>query len=909
MSGDILKEFLVAIGFKADTASLKRAEQAIGALTKATVAIGAAIVGTAAIVEAGVSKMSEQMEELYYAARRAGSTVDEIQAVSYAFGQIGLSAQEAKGTLAGLFSQLTFNPGTEGFLHSLHIQTRQANGELRDTSDVLDDFVEKAKTMPPALAAQYASMLGISQQTLLALEQAPKKLSDLRKEFRQAEAEAGIDGQALGEASKDFQNNLLTLGMHVNLMWERVEKVLLPIAMRLVRWADEAVQWFNRLDGKTDGLLTTIALLAAGIGAAVTSFFAIIAAAKALSVVWEALNISFAITPIGMIITGIVALAAAIAFLVKDFLDWKSGADSLIPWDKWKPEIDALMGALSEVGDAFGELWQAIQPIVSEIIAILDEVAGAVMELGAAVWKYLGPAITQQIRDGLGILVDVLKILGDGISIVADILTGKWGKAWEKARDIATHVLDAIKHAISGLTALWPDWMREALGLGPVGNDVSGQTTEPIPPPDDHQHADEKDHSPPPRRTAPAARSSGGGGGSDGGRSGSQAPSRSGGGGGAGRSSDSGSSGGILGGLRSFFGGLMGSSPKGGGEGGGAGAAEGGGARGQRRGGGRSQEALPDVPADAELGALSRHFESRGDAGAIGWDSTGGESYGQYQIASKTGTMKNFLNYLAKNHPEMSKPLEAAGGIQGAEAGTAQFKEAFKQLAKQNPEGFAGAQHDFIKSTHYDPLVRKLQKEGLDVTGRSKALQDVIWSTAVAHGGGTNVVEKALGRMGKTTAGAGSVSDEELIKAIYAERKTRYGSSTERVQAAVQNRYNSEQTMALRELANGGAAAAGNPQAGVVPPPQSINPAAARDALAPAAQASAALTSNASAPLGQGPDQSTTNNQSQKTVTVNAPTTITVSGAQDPQATGRAVAQNLDSVHSSIIRNAQGAAT
>ncbi len=86
-----------------------------------------------------------------------------------------------------------------------------------------------------------------------------------------------------------------------------------------------------------------------------------------------------------------------------------------------------------------------------------------------------------------------------------------------------------------------------------------------------------------------------------------------------------------------------------------------------------------------------------------------------------------------------------------------------------------------------------------------------------------------------------------------------------------------------------------------------LNPAAARDALAPAAASSASLQQGAAAPIGQSPAGGNTTTTTQ--VAYNATTTVNVNGSQDPKATGQAVADNLGSVHQSNIRNLQGAAT
>jgi len=54
-------------------------------------------------------------------------------------------------------------------------------------------------------------------------------------------------------------------------------------------------------------------------------------------------------------------------------------------------------------------------------------------------------------------------------------------------------------------------------------------------------------------------------------------------------------------------------------------------------------------------------------------------------------------------------------------------------------------EHRYIKETHYDKLVARLAKDvKLVADQRSRALQDVLWSTAVQHGPGTPLVEAAL---------------------------------------------------------------------------------------------------------------------------------------------------------------------
>jgi hypothetical protein len=214
-------------------------------------------------------------------------------------------------------------------------------------------------------------------------------------------------------------------------------------------------------------------------------------------------------------------------------------------------------------------------------------------------------------------------------------------------------------------------------------------------------------------------------------------------------------------------------------------------------------------PKAGKIGALSAHYESgnRGSA-AIGYDNTGGWSYGKYQIETKRGTMKDFLKYAETKAPAASQKLVEAGGYEGALAGQETFKTAWIGLAAN--ADFTDLQHNFIAARNYEPLAASVKFDcGLDVSSRSAALRDVIWSVAVQHGPGTQLISRAL----KDKAPAG-MTDGQIIDAIYDERSgTKHDShghtvlkyftkSTPNVQKEVLARYQQERYCAKQMLAS-----------------------------------------------------------------------------------------------------------
>jgi murein DD-endopeptidase MepM/ murein hydrolase activator NlpD len=211
--------------------------------------------------------------------------------------------------------------------------------------------------------------------------------------------------------------------------------------------------------------------------------------------------------------------------------------------------------------------------------------------------------------------------------------------------------------------------------------------------------------------------------------------------------------------------------------------------------------ALGRALADA-LGELSAKYETGGRGPGVvstGSGDPGGVSYGSYQMATKMGTVARFVGQAG---------FPWATDFQGLAPGTAPFTACWKRIAANETASFQSAQHAFIKKSHYDLLVAKiLADDGLDVNTRSRALQDVVWSTAVQHGGATTMVHKALANV--TAKPADADFDKQLISAIYAERGRKkadgnlayFSKSSPSVQAGVAKRFKNEEQDALAMLA------------------------------------------------------------------------------------------------------------
>jgi len=203
-----------------------------------------------------------------------------------------------------------------------------------------------------------------------------------------------------------------------------------------------------------------------------------------------------------------------------------------------------------------------------------------------------------------------------------------------------------------------------------------------------------------------------------------------------------------------------------------------------------------------EIGALSAHFESgEKGPGMIGYDDIGGTSYGTYQISSRAGTMKLFVDYLSERAPDLASKLKAAGPSNtGSCSGT--MPEVWKKMAVADPVRFEKLQYDFIENSHYLPAVQEISdRTGLDISKAPRAVREVLWSTAVQHGprNAAKIFTKAIKRAQYTNDGAKMA---QLIGSVYDMRAGQFGSSGSDVKAAVLSRFKEEGRIALAMLSN-----------------------------------------------------------------------------------------------------------
>lgn len=248
-----LKEFLVALGFKVDKNGLKNFTDAVTKTTTRVVELGAAVQLAATAVALAVTKIADEFEDLYYMSQRVNSSAENIKAFSFAMSQLGSSSEEARGALEGVASFIRSNPSGENFLRGLIGETRDVNGNLLDTENYLERLGAKFKTETFAVAKLQASMLGISENALIALMRGP---SVFVKQYYAYADKIGVNLKDMTEKGHDFMVELRNDFAELSLVLYKIAGPLFP---KITAWLERLRDKLgDNADVLTDRLLPVL---------------------------------------------------------------------------------------------------------------------------------------------------------------------------------------------------------------------------------------------------------------------------------------------------------------------------------------------------------------------------------------------------------------------------------------------------------------------------------------------------------------------------------------------------------------------------------------------------------------------------------------------------------------------------
>ncbi|MFV9038960.1 lytic transglycosylase [Serratia fonticola] len=473
MNAETIKDFLISLGFDIDEAGSRKFESVVTGATLNAIKLGAAVEGAALAIVGYTTKIASSLDKLYWQTQRTGATANNIRAIGYAFSQSGGSIEGFNGTLENLARFLRSTPGGEGFLRNLGIQTRDANGNLRDTAELVTLVGDKLAKMPYYRANQYAQILGIDENTLLAMR---RGVAGFTADYQGMLKATGFDSQKAAEQSNRFMTqmtgltslfgimrdkigsnlagglagNLESFRKNILLNFPKIEGMITAVLKKVLSLADSIMtfvyrgvqgfgslmKWWDQLDDKTKGLIKIFG---------------------GLLVAWRILNSAFITSPIGIV----TALIASLVLLYDDYQTWKEGGNSLINWGQWKVEIDSALKAI-------GELTDSIKGVGVEVAKLLN--------INLKGWTLKGDV--ENLTKQFGEFGKMMSMIGDLINALKD---GNWkevgriGNALLNQGSGQPDALPAVTDSANGAA----DWVKEKTGFDPrsVGRWFRGETS------------------------------------------------------------------------------------------------------------------------------------------------------------------------------------------------------------------------------------------------------------------------------------------------------------------------------------------------------------------------------------------------------------------------------------------------
>ncbi len=463
MNAETIKDFLVSLGFQVDDAGARKFDAVIAGTTAQAVKLGVAVEAAAISVVAFTAKIASSLDNLYWASQRTGATVAGIQAIGYAAAQAGSSAEAARGSLESLSRFMRNNPGAEGFLNRLGVQTRDASGNMRDMASIFTGVGQQLNKMPYYRANQYAQMLGIDENTLMAMR---RGMGQFGAQYTQMAKAIGFNADQAAASSNRFMTSLRAFGQMAGMARDKIgsnlaeglsgsidtlrkqivdnfpkieqtitsgvkgvlwlAEVIGRVVYRLIQAGGDIMQWWSSLDKSTQSLIEVFG---------------------ALVLAWKLLNSAFLTSPIGMI----TALGLAILALYDDYKTWKEGGQSLIDWKKWEPQIKGAIKGVDDLKDAVMRLL-GIDP-----------------QTWTAKWDM------SNLMENLGELSKML----DGIArLLNAIKDGRWKDAYAIGRELINQGQanpDALP-AVSASADNAAEWLKSKTGFDPrsIGQWVRG---------------------------------------------------------------------------------------------------------------------------------------------------------------------------------------------------------------------------------------------------------------------------------------------------------------------------------------------------------------------------------------------------------------------------------------------------
>lgn len=462
------------VGALVDFASLSVAEKAVGSFSDKIVNLakwaGAAI--AAGSVAVAIQRTADKFNDLGDVVSRVGNaTVKELDRLGYVAELTGSDANTATASFENL--SRTIGEAAQGIgrgalvFEKLGLSAKDAQGNVKTTTQVLDEIKVKIKDLSKAEQSAYIQRLGLDRSMIGMLTSDTTEIID---QYNKRTEALGINVDEAAELGAKYNDA-------IKVTKRGFDDIITAFVLRVLPSITTAIERVSNLIDENAGLIKSYVepiAAAVSIGADLVTGF-ITGVGKlfkvlgkwpvyigAVTIAWKLLNTVFKASPIGRIITLVMGLVTAIGLLIDDYETWKEGGKSL-----------------------FGDLWGYVEKFANGFMFVWDKLAG-LLEHGckeiAALFKGLftfdfsdAIAESQKFMDDFYALI---KPIGDKASEIFDDVTnifsglGKWfDDLWKEIGDAVFSALDSIGKAF---TQWWNNLINSVKNFGSKAAEKAG---------------------------------------------------------------------------------------------------------------------------------------------------------------------------------------------------------------------------------------------------------------------------------------------------------------------------------------------------------------------------------------------------------------------------------------------------
>lgn len=492
----------VRVNALVNLASFSAAEKAVGSFTDNVMGMAKMIGGVIAAgsVAMAIQRTADKFNDLGDVVSRVGNTtVEDLDRLGYVADLTGSDAATATASFENL-SQ-TIGEAAQGIgrgavvFQKLGLSAKDAQGNVKTTTQVLDEVKEKIKDLSKSEQSAYIQRLGLDKTLIGMLTSDTTEIVD---QYNKRTEALGINVDEAAELGAKYNDA-------IKVTKRGFDDIITAFVLRVLPSITTAIERVSKLIDVNAGLIKSYVepiAAAVSIGADfVTGFITGIGKLfkvlgkwpvyiGAVTIAWKLLNAVFKASPIGRIITLVMGLVTAVGLLIDDYETWKEGGKSFFDWSAaqvWFDNMSRIFDGLKTiVGNFFSaDWWKSKADTISNEMSLLgeriqsflsDSWNNAITEASNK-WDELKNTVSQKAQGVYDSIIstfvglstwfgDLWKSIGDGaMTALTDIgkaFTQWWNdlinsvkdfgkEAAEKAGNMVTGAWDTSVNAIKGL--------------------------------------------------------------------------------------------------------------------------------------------------------------------------------------------------------------------------------------------------------------------------------------------------------------------------------------------------------------------------------------------------------------------------------------------------------------------------